>query len=102
MSNRATVFEILHRNSELVASRFKNQPELEIQVRTRLQALWAQLCEVRSDEIDKDLKYGGGPTEERRDLDTLSQLVYHVDIGKLKHSRLKTAARELLMLFTKR
>jgi len=75
---------------------------VEIQVRTRLQDLWAQLCEVRSDEIDKDLKYGGGPTEERRDLDTLSQLVYHVEIGKLKHSRLKTAGRELLMLFTKR
>ena len=32
---------------------------VEIQVRTRLQDLWAQLCEVISDEIDKDLKYGG-------------------------------------------
>ena len=35
-------------------------------------------------------------------LDDLSQLVYHVEIGKLKDKGWKKAARETLMLFAKR
>ncbi len=36
---------------------------VEIQVRTVIQHVWAQLSERLSDEIDAGLKYGGGPPE---------------------------------------
>lgn len=38
---------------------------IEIQVRTSMQHLWAETSERLSDQIDKDLKYGGGPEDFR-------------------------------------
>lgn len=48
---------------------------IEIQVRTSFQHLWAEFSEKLSDQIDKDLKYGGGPQELREILADLSRLV---------------------------
>jgi ppGpp synthetase/RelA/SpoT-type nucleotidyltranferase len=56
---------------------------IEIQIRTRLQDLWAQLSEKMADEVGRDLKYGGGPGEERRQLALLSEAIKRVEIGKL-------------------
>lgn len=36
---------------------------VEIQIRTESQDLWAQLSEALADQIDADLKYGGGPPD---------------------------------------
>jgi ppGpp synthetase/RelA/SpoT-type nucleotidyltranferase len=36
---------------------------IELQIRTRLQHLWAELSEKLSDVVDNSLKYGGGGTE---------------------------------------
>lgn len=55
---------------------------IEIQVRTRLQDLWAQLSEKMADALGKDLKYGGGPREERWQLDVLSEGIKRVEIGE--------------------
>jgi len=55
---------------------------IEIQIRTKLQDLWAQLSEKMADALGKDLKYGGGPEEERRLLDLLSEGIKRVEIGK--------------------
>ena len=41
---------------------------VEIQIRTALQDLWAQLSEAAADQIDVDLKYGGGPNGVRESL----------------------------------
>lgn len=48
---------------------------IEIQVRTSFQHLWAEFSEKLSDQVDKDLKYGGGPPEERQLLADLSLVV---------------------------
>lgn len=48
---------------------------VEIQVRTTLQHLWAEISERLSDTKDMALKYGGGPEYLRKYLDGASQLV---------------------------
>lgn len=48
---------------------------VEIQVRTSLQDVWAQLSEKYSDVVNPSIKYGGGPEEVRSILDTISQFV---------------------------
>jgi len=52
----------------------RNRP-VEIQVRTELQHLWAQLSEKLSDAREPEIKYGGGDADTRELLSTLSQLV---------------------------
>lgn len=52
----------------------RNRP-IEIQVRTELQHLWAQLSEKLSDEIDPRLKYGGGDPDIRERLSKMSELI---------------------------
>jgi len=54
---------------------------VEIQVRTRLQDLWAQLSEVLSDKVERGLKYGGGPQEPRESLRTASEEVGWIESG---------------------
>jgi hypothetical protein len=39
---------------------------VEIQVRTALQDLWAELSERLSDVVDSSIKYGGGDPEDRQ------------------------------------
>jgi len=48
---------------------------IEIQVRSPLQHLWAELSERASDVIDPDLKYGGGPEQWRVELELASKHV---------------------------
>lgn len=52
---------------------------VEIQVRTELQHLWAQLSEKLSDARDPTIKYGGGDAETRKVLSTLSQAVENLE-----------------------
>lgn len=60
---------------------------LEIQVRTELQHLWAQISERLAQRFGVDLKYGGGPTQPRQLLQELASLVRDVEVV---HSRLPT------------
>jgi putative GTP pyrophosphokinase len=48
---------------------------IEIQVRTSLQHLWAELSEKSSDVLDPTIKYGGGPDEWRSVLAKCSEAV---------------------------
>lgn len=48
---------------------------VEIQVRTTLQHLWAELSERLSDIVDPSIKYGGGAAEQREVLGRMSQWV---------------------------
>lgn len=48
---------------------------VEVQVRTALQHLWAELSEKFSDVFHPDLKYGGGPEEPLRLLTVISEAV---------------------------
>lgn len=48
---------------------------VEVQVRTALQHLWAELCEKLADRVDKSIKYGGGGKEIAESLSTLSVIV---------------------------
>jgi putative GTP pyrophosphokinase len=48
---------------------------VEVQVRSVLQHLWAELSEKFADLVDAAVKYGGGPAELRQFLDRLSKLV---------------------------
>ena len=52
---------------------------IEIQVRTELQHLWAQLSEKLSDARGPAIKYGGGDSESQRLLSTLSRTVEDVE-----------------------
>ena len=46
--------------------------DVEIQIRTTLQHLWAELSERSSDVLDPDIKYGGGPAAWREFLNAES------------------------------
>lgn len=48
---------------------------VEIQVRTELQHLWAQVCESMADRVGIDFKYGGGSGAMRRLMDGVSDAV---------------------------
>jgi ppGpp synthetase/RelA/SpoT-type nucleotidyltranferase len=48
---------------------------VEIQLRTELQHLWAQLCEQMADRLGAGIKYGGGIPQVRQLLDGLSSAV---------------------------
>jgi putative GTP pyrophosphokinase len=64
---------------------------VEIQVRTNLQHLWAELSEKLSDLIDPRLKYGGGPEDTKRILGKLSVLVARCEENEAEISALKGA-----------
>jgi putative GTP pyrophosphokinase len=48
---------------------------VEIQVRTVLQHLWAELSEKLNDRVDPGIKYGGGSEPLQSSLDSLSKLI---------------------------
>ncbi len=52
---------------------------VEIQLRTALQHLWAELCEKLADTFGADIKYGGGSEKIRRLLSTSSQRVSEIE-----------------------
>lgn len=54
---------------------------VEIQVRTELQHLWAQVCELIADRVGLEFKYGQGPTELRQWMDDVSCAVDLAETG---------------------
>jgi ppGpp synthetase/RelA/SpoT-type nucleotidyltranferase len=52
-----------------------DEKAVEIQVRTKLQHLWAEISERLSDLLDPGLKYGTGPEPARELLQDTSQLI---------------------------
>ena len=59
---------------------------VEIQVRTVLQHVWAELSEKLSDVHDPDIKYGGGPEMDRELLTRASHLVAkHEELEQTLH-----------------
>jgi putative GTP pyrophosphokinase len=52
---------------------------VEVQLRTVLQHLWAQLCEHLSDQVGVGLKYGNGPVAVQSLVTELSDLVWFVE-----------------------
>lgn len=55
---------------------------IEIQVRSPLQHLWAELSEKFSDIIDPSVKYGGGEEQIRQMLTELSGFVTEIEVGE--------------------
>lgn len=55
---------------------------IEIQVRSPLQHLWAELSEKFSDIIDPSVKYGGGEEQIRQMLTELSGFVAEIEVGE--------------------
>ncbi len=52
---------------------------IEVQVRTRLQHLWAEISEKFADEFGIEVKYGGGQPDVREALDETSSLVARIE-----------------------
>ena len=52
---------------------------VEIQVRTRLQDLWAQISEKMADRYGLEVKYGGGPVQIRRSLSTMAEGIARIE-----------------------
>ncbi len=81
-----------------------NGRRIEIQVRTGLQHLWAELSEKASDIIDPAIKYGGGgggAIEVRTTLSRYSRLIARVEkLQRMKTDNVSSAAsiKELQML----
>jgi len=48
---------------------------IEVQIRTLLQQVWAEVSEKLADVIDPSIKYGGGPAEVRQSLDRMTTIV---------------------------
>lgn len=79
---------------------------IEIQVRTPLQHLWAELSETLSDVHDPEIKYGGGPEMDRellarasRSVATLEEL--EKNIAKLEAQRLSGQDQQDLQVLRK-
>ncbi|MGO9271683.1 MAG: hypothetical protein ACLQOO_15710 [Terriglobia bacterium] len=75
----------------------RNQP-IEIQVRTEVQHLWAQLSEKLSDSIDPAIKYGGGDSEIQKFLSALSSGFEHLEDLELQRDTAEVARGFNLML----
>ncbi len=65
---------------------------VEIQVRSSLQHLWAELSEKSSDVLDPTIKYGGGPAEFRAVLLRSSEAVAVCEKAEQQHLRVAALA----------
>jgi len=52
-----------------------NEKSIELQVRTELQQVWAEISEKLSDVIDPSIKYGGGSLSVRKTLDRAATVI---------------------------
>jgi ppGpp synthetase/RelA/SpoT-type nucleotidyltranferase len=73
-----------------------NGKPIEVQVRSRLQHLWAEFSERLSD-TDTAVKYGGGPKEIQDMLSTFSGLVLNVEENELKIASLEDTEGPILL-----
>lgn len=55
---------------------------IEVQVRTLLQHLWAESSEKASDLVDKEIKYGLGPSEIAKPLSQLSHKIRMIELNE--------------------
>jgi len=62
----------------------EGEKPVEIQIRSRLQHLWAELSEKCSDVVDPAIKYGGGPEFARGMLSTLSNIIAKYEAHELR------------------
>ncbi len=63
---------------------------MEIQVRSALQHLWAELSEKLSDVVDPTIKYGGGADVVRKALTALSERIAALEVLELKIGGIET------------
>jgi len=56
-----------------------NEKQIEVQVRTSLQHLWAELSEKFSDVVNPGIKYGYGDEEALQSVERLSWMIYIVE-----------------------
>lgn len=68
---------------------------VEVQIRTLLQHLWAELSEKVSDVVDKEIKYGGGDKEITAPLETLSDSIQTLETKEREFQSLMQQARTL-------
>lgn len=52
---------------------------IEVQIRTALQHVWAEMCEKCADIVDPAVKYGGGPQSLRSTLDRAAEQVHQIE-----------------------
>jgi putative GTP pyrophosphokinase len=57
---------------------------IEVQVRTQLQHVWAEMSEKYADVIDPAIKYGGGPGRWRANLDELAEAIGHLEAVEVR------------------
>lgn len=69
---------------------------VEIQIRTRLQDLWAQISERMSDRFGREVKYGGGPDAAQDALSVFSEgvLTWEENYLLLQQARLAAGSEE--------
>ena len=67
---------------------------IEIQVRSFLQHLWADVSEKSSDVLDPTIKYGGGPDQWRNFLTRSSEVVAAYEVAEARHEVFETSYSE--------
>src|SRR5262249_36534621 len=63
---------------------------IEIQVRTLLQHVWAELSEKFSDVIDPAIKYGGGDEANQSFLIQISSFITDVEVAEVQLAQVRT------------
>jgi ppGpp synthetase/RelA/SpoT-type nucleotidyltranferase len=62
---------------------------IEVQIRTLLQNVWAEVSEKLADVVDPSIKYGGGPTDVKTLLKSLSNSIAEIEDLEYNLYRLK-------------
>lgn len=70
---------------------------VEIQVRTRLQHLWAELSEKLADQLGNEVKYGGGPPLIKQLLEQSSGLVAGAETMMAEDGKFHSALHDVLL-----
>jgi ppGpp synthetase/RelA/SpoT-type nucleotidyltranferase len=83
-----------YRAVHVIASSFAKP--IEVQVRTVLQHIWAELSEKYSDVVDPGIKYGGGPEDVRVILSQSSELVAMLEQMEVDPGRTSLDAVDVL------